>query len=1485
MNNLDNLIQDLTCPLTLELFEDPITVPCCGKAFSRIPLIQQFEINQKCPLCNADICYFNPETAAKNTVLSGMVESIQQMQQQQQQSNRNSEPKSNWKCILHPLLKRSGGKLPLGRLDIILENSKFNVKPTLFIAVVDKSGSMSGNPWKQVQEALIHILSMAINNPHVKVAVIKYDSSAEVVKINGNTADINRIIKSISAGGGTNFISAFEKIGEVLLDHKPEEIGTVNVAFMTDGQTDVKLDRLNSTFKKIIGETWTNPITVHSIGFGDCDKDLLEGLRKSGSIEGTFRYAQPGDDTDALCNKLTSLFELVGKASTVTLGLEASNYLFYTPNGAVPKMEIQFPVDEKAYGKYQQWILTQDSVPEYLQVQTPLNEDLKIPISVSEEKNSRLYGEWIAILIDELAYEMLELTKKKVNYSQDIFQLCCSLLEQRINAIELHLDSSQDPESAERIEQLKKEMEALRTGACTNLGRLSDLRFGSQYSSVQQIRHKPVEQKLISNNNNDDVRPEPTLTNTRAWTEYNVHYSRNNANKRRNALQESITNSKFDELTTDFKNELEKSNYNDIIYRDVDGNNALMLAAYCGHSTMVAKILEKYPKLNLEESNNDKEIAVTLAIKARGFDRSLKVLLAHGADIPDHRKKTLEQYAIYNGHTRTAVIIQSYSGNSTAVYNEMTFDYIMFTYQKAMDRNLEFDVQEYLRICVCKYEECSKTVLERKNKLSNIKLKMESGIEKIKNYDLSVESDKLQYDKLDLEINKMQKQYNELESGMNKDKHVLNIIQKFIVTLIEKHNAVPTINMLPGLFIENDDNALDLTKLLLQYTKFDINDADENGDTLVFKASERGSREHVKLLASMNADVDKPNNLGNTPLWIACWKRYPCIIDELLDNGANINKCNLKGNAPITQICQRGPVKIIEQLISRGADVDVINSNGDSLILLACRNGQPEVLQTLLNYVDPEIVEKPATIDGFNPILASAEQNRSECIKVLHEYGVNLEYKTSTDNEILPGATALHLATYYGKTDAVSMLLSLGANPNSQDMNGYTPMHIAILQTQVLAIKMLLNAKADLSIKDHHGNTPLVFCRSKELKQVLIDPTVDSLLKLARGEFTEEALACEIVSKHAGSLGCLSKKEAISIKDSNGLCPLIEAIIFSSFNSVKTFMEMGADVNMTDPSGLDATFWANMIGNPRIKRYFPADHKTTELVSKVKKIASKDSISAMALFIPPNHPKSKTWNSPIGKNMQMFINTLGKTELMEQFYNKNNNNSGTLTNVFDNKELLMNDPDGLIQNAIWNAKIFTVRMVASNTLNLNNYTEPIHIFALHLFTSSPIISKAINVFIAEQKVDIVRPYLHYLVDALMTLPPYVGEAYIGANQVDRQEFLVGKKICWPVFMPSSSIWRTATENTPEFSTNKKQGTVFIVKSKTGRFVGQYSQFTYDAQVIFLPNTTFTVTNWYMGDVFALGQANIRENSYKVKEEDLQRMISTNKSLIIELTEN
>ena len=131
---MDNILNDLTCPITLELFDDPITVPCCGKAFSRLALVQHLETAyvKKCPSCNGDLTDFNALKCAKNVTLASLVDAFKEKNPFETiVQNGVITDEHKWSSVLTRLTDKQNNVLPIGELTIMLENSSFKVKPTL----------------------------------------------------------------------------------------------------------------------------------------------------------------------------------------------------------------------------------------------------------------------------------------------------------------------------------------------------------------------------------------------------------------------------------------------------------------------------------------------------------------------------------------------------------------------------------------------------------------------------------------------------------------------------------------------------------------------------------------------------------------------------------------------------------------------------------------------------------------------------------------------------------------------------------------------------------------------------------------------------------------------------------------------------------------------------------------------------------------------------------------------------------------------------------------------------------------------------------------------------------------------------------------------------------------------------------------------------------------------------------------------------------
>ena len=70
-----------------------------------------------------------------------------------------------------------------------------------FIVIVDRSGSMQGKPWSQVQSALIKMLELTRTDSRINVRSIAYNHSSSFLNLTGDIKIDSKTIKDIRATG------------------------------------------------------------------------------------------------------------------------------------------------------------------------------------------------------------------------------------------------------------------------------------------------------------------------------------------------------------------------------------------------------------------------------------------------------------------------------------------------------------------------------------------------------------------------------------------------------------------------------------------------------------------------------------------------------------------------------------------------------------------------------------------------------------------------------------------------------------------------------------------------------------------------------------------------------------------------------------------------------------------------------------------------------------------------------------------------------------------------------------------------------------------------------------------------------------------------------------------------------------------------------------------------------------------------------------
>ena len=77
------------------------------------------------------------------------------------------------------------------------DESKEKSQDAEFIVVVDRSGSMGGKPWEQVQQALIKILELTQNEANINVKAMSYNHAAQFLQLSGDTNTDTKAINAI----------------------------------------------------------------------------------------------------------------------------------------------------------------------------------------------------------------------------------------------------------------------------------------------------------------------------------------------------------------------------------------------------------------------------------------------------------------------------------------------------------------------------------------------------------------------------------------------------------------------------------------------------------------------------------------------------------------------------------------------------------------------------------------------------------------------------------------------------------------------------------------------------------------------------------------------------------------------------------------------------------------------------------------------------------------------------------------------------------------------------------------------------------------------------------------------------------------------------------------------------------------------------------------------------------------------------------------
>ena len=329
--------------------------------------------------------------------------------------------------------------------------------------------------------------------------------------------------------------------------------------------------------------------------------------------------------------------------------------------------------------------------------------------------------------------------------------------------------------------------------------------------------------------------------------------------------------------------------------------------------------------------------------------------------------------------------------------------------------------------------------------------------------------------------------------------------------------------------------------LLLQLRP-DLQDRNNEGDTLLHAAAALGCTEWAFVLLEKGADPRVRNWRGEAPLHLAARNDLRDLAERLLDSGAGVNDTTVDGDTPLHMVAKGVP------WAPHGASVPTLFRN---ISVGGNQSTQP------IGLGDLDVRGYPDWPPDSVPGAAARALLRQGAEVNAH----NKAGRTPLHCALCALAAARAEPHYPGVYERVAsrleVLLAAGANVGAVDANGDTPVHLAA-QGLPDVLQMLLERGADPNARNVWGDTPLhAAVAAAGDAEARGDPSLPSIME----QVVQSIAQCVRVLIEHGA-------DANACNDRGGDTPLHVAVASGGIPSVvQALLDGGADVDAVNSRG------------------------------------------------------------------------------------------------------------------------------------------------------------------------------------------------------------------------------------------------------------------------------------------------------------------------------
>lgn len=247
----------------------------------------------------------------------------------------------------------------------------------------------------------------------------------------------------------------------------------------------------------------------------------------------------------------------------------------------------------------------------------------------------------------------------------------------------------------------------------------------------------------------------------------------------------------------------------------------------------------------------------------------------------------------------------------------------------------------------------------------------------------------------------------------------------------------------------------------------------------------------------------------------------------------------------------------------------------DLRLLQAVQDGQVDAaLEALEQGANPHQLPAGGAKDQRSLMMIAATLGDLRLLRALIARGVDVNAFHNGLNPLLSATRD----SWHGRPEAVTTLLANGAHTEAADRDGNTPLHHAMRSTDAAVVALLLDAGADIEAVNRDGFTPLALaCQAANWRvarymlerKAKTHPADAQPVIIAAAGAEDDEIGIRLLHKH---------KAKIDARGHGGRTPLMIAAEAGLTEVAAVLLELGAQINLQDDTGLSAYMLAARAG-------------------------------------------------------------------------------------------------------------------------------------------------------------------------------------------------------------------------------------------------------------------------------------------------------------------